>query len=186
MKIPKPYFSPNNHIKAFVLGCDPTAFDKDKKLLQFEFVFDLNNENSDKRYFSGISANLECIGLNLERIYVQNLITDYLDKYTAENKDWKGIAIQYIETRKQEFDTIDPTGTIPVLLTSGLLYEVLLNEDQTKYSPKEIYQLKTAIPISSESNKLGRPLIPLFRHFHYSLANKEHAQYKDALKKYFS
>jgi hypothetical protein len=129
--IPKPYFNANNTIKAFVLGCDPTAFDKNKKLLHFEYVFDLNNDN---RYFSGISTNLECINLDLECVYVQNLVTDYLDKCTAENKAWKSIALQYIEPRKKEFDKIDPTGKIPVLLTSGLLYDVLLNEDQTKYS----------------------------------------------------
>lgn len=185
MNIPKPYFNPNKTIKAFVLGCDPTAFDKEKNLLQFEFVFDLKNDKNDKRYFSGISANLERIGLELECVFVQNLVTDYLDKCTAENKAWKEKALQYIEQRRQEFDKIDPTGKIPVLLTSGLLYDVLLNEDQTKYSPKEIYQLKTSIPIPSENNKLGRPLIPLYRHYHYSLANKEHLQYKVALIKYF-
>jgi hypothetical protein len=88
--------------------------------------------------------------------------------------------------RKQEFDKIDPTVKIPVLLTSRLLYDVLLYEDQTKYSAKEIYQLKTTIPIPAENNKLGRPMIPLFRHYHYSLSNIEHLQYKDALIKYFS
>jgi hypothetical protein len=183
MNTPKPYFNPKTTIKAFVLGCDPTAFDKDKKLLQFEYVFDLKN---DKRYFSGILSNLKRIGLELDFIYVQNLVTDYLDKCTAENKEWKGIALQYIEPRKQEFEMIDPTGKIPVLLTSGLLYDLLLNEDQTKYSPKELYQLKTAIPVPAENNKLNRPLIPLYRHFNYRLSNEEHIQYKDALRRYFS
>jgi hypothetical protein len=63
----------------------------------------------------------------LDCIYVQNLVTDYLDKCTAENKAWKEKALQYIEPRKQEFDKIDPSSKIPVLLTSGLLYDVLLN-----------------------------------------------------------
>jgi hypothetical protein len=183
MTTPRPYYNSINQIKAFVLGCDPTAFDKENRPLNFEYVFDLGN---DQRYFAGILKNLECIGLKLQDIYVQNLVTDYLDKCSADNKEWKQIALKYIEPRKQEFDTIDTTRKIPVLLTSGLLYDVLINGNQTRYSPKELYQLNTKIPIPSENNKLIRPLIPLFRHYHYSLGNKEHLLYKETLIKYFN
>ncbi|HLO60125.1 MAG TPA: hypothetical protein VK179_15355 [Bacteroidales bacterium] len=181
MSTPKPYFNGINLLKAFVLGCDPTAFDKENRPLNFEYVFDLGN---DQRYFSGILKNLECIGLSLQNIFVQNLVTDYLDKCSADNKQWKEITLKYIESRKKEFDTIDPTGKIPVLLTSELLYEVLLNDDQIKYSAKDLYLLHSKIPIPSEHNKLKRPLIPLYRHFRYNL--NAHPEYAKVLSNFFS
>jgi hypothetical protein len=91
-------------IRSFVLGCDPTAFDKNKERLEFEYVFDLGK---DKRYFKGVIDNLELIGLKVEDIYVQNLVTDYQEKETSKNKAWKQTALGYIASRKAEFDQLD-------------------------------------------------------------------------------
>lgn len=57
---PKPFCSNVDKVIAFVLGCDPTAFDKNGNRLEFEFVFDLGN---DERYFKGVIENLRQVGL---------------------------------------------------------------------------------------------------------------------------
>ncbi len=181
MIIPKPYINEINSIKAFVLGCDPTAFDKNKNLIKFEYVFGILK---DKRYFAGINSSLGKIGLDQECVYIQNLITNYQDKVTADNKRWKDIAKEEIEPRKLEFDRFDPEHKLPVFITSKLLYDVLLNENEVCYTAKELYQLKTEIPILPEKNKLYRPLIPLFRHPAYMLSNHKQTEYVKRLNIY--
>jgi len=172
MSHPKPHKKNKKNIKAFILGCDPTV--KDNKL-EFEYVFDIEN---DKRYFAGILSNLKLIGLFLEDVYVQNLITEYQDEETSGNKNWNEIAKTYIPSRRKEFDKIDPEKKIPVFLTSEVLYKVLLNDDQNKYKAKELYNNKSLIPISAKDNQLKRPLITLYRHYSYSLSRqKEYLNY---------
>jgi hypothetical protein len=162
MHPPKPH-TPENP-RAFVLGCDPTAFNKNGEPIEFETVFNIGPK--DKRYFSGILSNLNHLGLTLDDVYVQNLVTDYLDMETSRNKKvWKQKALESIAGRKKEFDQADPGGQLPVFLTSWLLYDVLLNDDLPRKSPKELYESAEVIPPSQ--NKLGRPLIPLFRHHEY-------------------
>lgn len=58
MKAPKPFCKDSCKIEAFVLGCDPTAYDENGNRLEFEFVFDLGN---DERYFAAVLANLTCL-----------------------------------------------------------------------------------------------------------------------------
>jgi len=158
---PKPHIPKKT--KAFVLGCDPTAFDKNGSRLEFDFVFDVGK---DKRYFAGILSNLNHLGLDLENVYVQNMVTDYLDKETSNNKKvWMQLAGESIVDRKKEFDRADPGGNWPVFLTSWLLYDALLNDDMPRKTAKELYE--SAEIISPEQNQLGRKLIPLFRHHEY-------------------
>jgi hypothetical protein len=163
---PKPFCLNPGGIKAFVLGCDPTAFDKNGELLEFEYVFDLGK---DQRYFSSVLKNLNLIGLSLEDIYVQNLNTTYQDKETGKNKSWEAEANKHLAARKTEFDTIDQTGQIPVFLTAERLYSFLLKDGEKKWKASELYALKTEVPIPPAANKLGRPLIPLYRHYRYNL-----------------
>jgi len=177
---PKHYCNKALKTKAFVLGCDPTAFDKDGKRIEFEYVFGIGK---DKRYFAGINSNLVELGLSRESVYVQNLVTDYHEKETAKNDKWPSIARQYISERKAEFDNIDPSNKIPVFLTSDLLYKVLLNEGETLLSPADLYNSENAYFIHAENNKLSRPLIPLYRHSAYSL--KKQAKFVDRVIKYF-
>ncbi|MBU1145140.1 MAG: hypothetical protein KJ971_04710 [Firmicutes bacterium] len=181
MKTPKPYRIYKNNVKAFVLGCDPTGFDKNKNRLEFEYVFDIGG---DGRYFAGILANLKELDLNLNDIYVQNLVTSYQEKETAKNKEWNKIANAFIEERKKEFDSIDPSKQQPVFLTSELLYKVLLNQNQKRFTAKELYETKEIVPVPSNANQLGRPLIPLYRHYAYSLKTKQ--EYKNHLINYLT
>lgn len=112
---PKPYCTDLRKIKAFVLGCDPTGFDKKRNRLIFEYVFNIGGK--DKRYFAGILSNLKKLELSLNDVYVQNLITDYQDEESSKNKKWLETAKTYIPARKKEFDAIDKEGKIPVFLT---------------------------------------------------------------------
>jgi hypothetical protein len=164
---PKPYDFNLPNIKAFVLGCDPTAFNRNHKRLEFEIVFGLEIE--DNPYVKGILNNLNLIGIALNGIYVQNLITEYQEFESSKNKEWMKTASVSIPSRKEEFDKIDPFKTITVFLTSELLYKVLLIEGQPKHKAIEFYESPELIPIPAEANKLGRPLIPLYRHPLYNL-----------------
>lgn len=166
MKPPQPFCYNPSKIKAFVLGCDPTNFSDNGKPMKLTFVFGISQ---DHRYFSDILANLQLLGLHLEDLYIQNLLTEYLDEETGKNKNWEVKAERHVATRKTEFDTIDPTGQIPVFLTAERLYQFLLNDDEKKWKASELYALKTKIPVPPEVNKLGRPLIPLYRHKNYHL-----------------
>ena len=184
MERPKPYCKNPGKVKAFVLGCDPTAFLKEERLkpvelrnhIDFKTVFNLDfkpgfNLGRDKRYFAGVLSNLKEIDLSLEDIYVQNLVNDYQKEESSKNKNWIGIAQEYIPGLIEEFEKIDPSGKTPVLLTSELLYKALLNDGTKMVPARDFYELKTEIPIRPESNKLGRPLIPFYRHRAYSLGN---------------
>ncbi|MFW5773560.1 MAG: hypothetical protein ACOCWD_02660, partial [Tangfeifania sp.] len=166
MNQPQPFCFNPNKIKAFVLGCDPTNFSDNGKPVELNYVFGIGQ---DQRYFSDILSNLQLLGLHLEDLYIQNLVTEYLDEETGKNKNWEAKANKYLTARKKEFDTIDPTSQIPVFLTAEKLYNVLLSDNEKKWKASELYTLKTEIPIPPEANKLIRPLIPLYRHYRYQL-----------------
>jgi len=166
---PKPWIV--DQPKAFVLGCDPTAFYKNGAPRKFEYVFNLQ-KTGDKRYFAGILKNLEALGLGLDCIYVQNLVPDYQSLETAKNKEWPVIAAKEIPLRKQEFDGVDPSGLIPVFLTSERLYKVLMNDGEPLLSAKELYKQENVL-IPASKNKLCRPLIALYRHPKYQYAAQE-------------
>lgn len=177
---PKPFCINPQNVKAFVLGCDPTAFDSNGNRLEFEYVFDLGK---DQRYFASVLKNLALLGLSLNDIYVQNLISEYQEKETTKNKHWKKAAQSYIQIRKKEFDAINPEKNLPVFLTAHILYELLVNDNLKGYTAEQLYNLEKIIPIQSGNNKLGRPLIPLFRHNKYQLKNWE--SYTTHLKQLF-
>ncbi len=163
---PQPFCFDPTKIKAFVLGCDPTNFSNNGQSVQLKYVFGIGQ---DHRYFSDILKNIQLLGLHLEDLYIQNLVTEYQEEETGRNKNWEIKAESYIAARKEEFDKIDPMGIIPVFLTAGRLYNVLLNNGEKKWKASEIYALKTEIPVPPDANKLGRSLIPLYRHYQYNL-----------------
>jgi hypothetical protein len=166
MKQPLPFCFNPAKIKAFVLGCDPTNFSDSEKPVELNYVFGIGQ---DHRFFSDILSNLQLLGLHLEDLYIQNLVTEYLDEETGKNKFWEAAANKHLAARKTEFDTIDSTGQIPIFLTAERLYHFLLKKGEKKWKASELYALKTEIPILSDANKLERPLIPLYRHFQYNL-----------------
>ena len=167
---PKPWIVPNP--VAFVLGCDPTAFKADDKVkpmeerkpIFFRTVFGLD---TGLKYFGGINANLDALGLKYKtNTYIQNLVTDYQVEETSKNKEWDKTASGSIDGRKMEFDTIDPTKKIPVLLTSERLYKLLMNAGEPLLTAKKLYE-QESVMIPADKNKLGRPLIALYRHPRY-------------------
>ena len=180
MNAPLPFRGNAKHLKAFVLGCDPTAFDKNNTLLQFKYVFDIG---CDERYFAGVKVNLKEIGLNLDDIYVQNLVSEYQEEETAKNKKWEAEALKSVPGKKEEFDKIDPSKKLPVFLTSELLYRALLNDGIKREKAKDLYE-SDEIVISAEKNRLGRPLIALYRHQAYAL--KEKTGYCEKIKQYLT
>jgi hypothetical protein len=138
----------------------------------FKNVFDLGGP--DFRYFSAININLLELDLDYETdIYVQNLIIDYQPAETSKNKDWNSEALKSIPERKIEFDMVDSTCRVPVFLTSERLYKVLMNVGEPFLSAYELCQQEEVI-IPAEKNKLGRPLIAIYRHPKYS-----HSRQKD-------
>jgi hypothetical protein len=170
MEAPKPHQSSKTKISAIILGCDPTAFDKSNNLLQFNTVFDIGG---DKRYFAGILKNLNELNLTMEDIYVQNLIPEYREVESSKDKNWIKAAQGFISARKTEFDKLDPSRTVPVFLTSELIYKALLNDNEKPRSAKDIYNTLGEFFIPASMNKLGRPLVPFYRHLAYSMKNKQ-------------
>lgn len=72
-------FTGKGPIRAIVIGADPT-FEKDNG--KFKVVFGLDDENSI--FFKSILDNLQEIGINLDNIYVQNLIKTYFKSETSK------------------------------------------------------------------------------------------------------
>lgn len=188
MEKPQPYCKNPGKVKAFVLGCDPTAFSKEERLKpvgkrkckKFDTVFDIDGD--DDRYFAGILSNLKKIDLSLDDVYVQNLVSDYQEEESSKNKNWIRIAQGYISGLIEEFSKIDPSGKTPVLLTSELLYKALLKDKEKRIPARDFYELRAEIPIPPDVNKLARPLIPFYRHRAYVLGEKHKAYSQKIIK----
>ena len=166
-----------NKVKVFVLGADPSNFSDNGKTKQLNKVFGIGD--GDARYFAGILRNLKEIGLDLEGIYVQNMISLYMDEETSKNKNWENIAEGFVKSRIHEFNKIDKSRKIPVLVTAEKIYKFLLAEEVNPQSATSFYTCESTIPIDSEKNKLGRPLIPFYRHPKYEL--KKWKDYKNKI-----
>lgn len=179
-KTPQPFCYDKKKIKTFVLGADPSNFSNKGKTNYLPTVFGIGT--SDSRYFKTILDNLKQIGINLDEIYVQNLIREYLTEETSHNKDWEIIAKSKIKERKKEFDKIDPACKIPVLVTAERILKFLLNNPDTLQKPSEYYNFAKDLPIKAFHNKLGRPLLPFYRHYRYILTNNKWNKYLTKLK----
>lgn len=169
---PKAYpngtFDPKN-IKGIVLGCDPSNFSNNGKTVELETVFGISGKGQDKRYFKGVLDNLKQIGLLLENMYVQNLCQNYFYAITSENEIWEEVAKLWAVSLKKELTDLKIPENVPVFLTSEKLYHVLLKEGKEKHKAKDLYTNPTLTPIKAGDNLLGRPLIPLYRHYAYNL-----------------
>ncbi len=165
--------------KAFVLGCDPSNNSDNGKRADLEYVFVIGQ---DGRYFRDILAKPNLIGLHMEDIYIQNLITDYQDQETGSNKDWENAAKKSLSERIKEFDEQDPRRDIPVLVTAERPYNFLL-ADKGQILPSKNLYTNARLPVAAELNKLGRPIFPFFRHHKYKLT--DFSDYAALLKAYF-
>jgi len=96
-------FNPKK-VKAFVLGCDPTNFSDNGRPVELDYVFGIGQ---DHRYFSDILSNLIHVGLHLENIYIQNLVTEYQIEETGKNKNWDTVAALNLIDRKKVYLTFN-------------------------------------------------------------------------------
>lgn len=172
------YFCKNkSKVKAFVLGADPSNFSDKGNTVLLKTVFGIGG--GDKRYFQGILKNLVEIGLGWDDIYVQNLIGCFLTKETSKNTEWDLIAEGWLPKRIEEFDLVDKTKSIPILITAEKILKFLLNDGMKYYSAEEYYSCSSKIPIIK--NKFGRPIIPFYRHQKYKLNKPEWVNYRNKL-----
>jgi len=128
----------------------------------------------------GIEKNLASIGLSQDEIYAQNLIQDYQSVDTGKNKDWKVTAEKWVEPLKKELDAFDPERKIPVLVTAQVIFEVLT--DKKLPAPKEIYLSRADGIIQPDENRLGRTLLPFYRHYSYALGKEEYKEYRETVR----
>lgn len=177
---PKPFFTDLTKVKAILLGADPSNKSDKGKAVQLEYVFGINGK--DKRYFAGIARNLKAINLSQDDIYAQNLIRDYLPEETGKNKNWEATAEKWVEPLKKELDAFDPERKIPVLVTAQSIMEFLYNKSLP--AAKDIYLSQASGIVKPGENKLGRTLLPFYRHFTYSLDKEEYINYREMLQKF--
>jgi len=180
--IPSPFCINKKKVKAIVLGCDPSNFSDDGKTKIHSTVFGIGT--GDYRYFRDIIKNLTQVGLNLENIYVQNVIPFYMQDETAGNKHWNEIAEKTLPNLINELDSFDKRRKIPVLLTSEVIYKFLLNSENDYKKPRDLYRDLTLVPIPKSKNKLGRKLFPIYRHFKYSLTSSRWEDYAVLIKNF--
>ena len=178
MNPPKPYYHDLKKVKAILLGADPSNNSDNGLAVQLEYVFSINGK--DKRYFAGIARNLEEIGLSQDDIYAQNLIQEYQEAETGQNKNWEAEAEKWVEPLKQELDSFDPEKRIPVLVTAQVIFKALT--DKKLPSPKEIYSSRADGIVQPDENRLGRSLLPFYRHYSYALSNVEYKKYKETVR----
>ncbi|KAB2878057.1 hypothetical protein F9K33_14525 [bacterium] len=187
---PEPYCRNLKKVKAIVLGADPSYYPKYGEIFKsFQFVFEM--EMYDKResnpYFDKILNNLELIGLDLDTIYVENVCRNYFTKTTYEHsKAWKEAAKVWIPHLKDELDRKFPDMNIPVLMTTEIIYESLLDEQSDKLDAVALYENPKLVPIAAENNALARPLIPLYRHPQYTLKDAKWEVYRTMVAEYLN
>jgi len=176
MIIPSAFCIDTHHVNAIVLGADPTNFSDRKQRKELTKAFGIGD--GDPRYFRDILKNLESVGLVLNDLYITNCVKEYLKEQTSQNNEWHSKASKSLPDLIKELDAFDKQRKIPVFLTAQKIYEFLVFERAK--SAKEIYSKPELIPINREANKLGRRLIPMFRHYGYQLQNW--SEYRDRIK----
>lgn len=181
MNNPLPFVYDISHIKAIVLGADPSNFSERGKTKKLTHVFGIGS--GDPRYFRDILANLEAINLSIFNVYIQNLIPCYLPEETSKYKDWEIKAKEYLPQLINDLDSIDKKRRIPVLVTAERVMKFLVVNKLPK--AKDIYQLKTK-DLVFKDNKLGRVVIPFYRHKNYNIEKEGNEGYRRELVNIFS
>lgn len=158
-KLPAPYYSTIQDVKAIVLGTDPS----NPQNLFFDYVFGLERKNSP--YFKIIAENLNFLGFDVDRCYVQNLCKNYFSVVTGNNPSWNEVAELWRKSLKTELNEFFPSA-IPVFITAWDL--ILVLSDNAVKEPACFYNNLKTVP--SSSSFLERELILLFRHHKYKLS----------------
>ncbi|HPE56374.1 MAG TPA: hypothetical protein P5514_09115 [Bacteroidales bacterium] len=178
---PKPFYFNKSNIRAIVLGADPTNYSDHGKQVNLHYAFGIGQ---DPRYFQGILENLNLLGLHLEDIYIDNLMTGYQGHETSKNKNFVTAARQHVPELKKQLSKIKNSKNLPVFITAYDIYKALLKDGEKVQTAQSLYSLETEIPIPVEKNLLGRSLIPLFRHDDYTLSHhKEYLKYLQTILK---
>ncbi|MCB0824019.1 MAG: hypothetical protein KDC09_15080 [Bacteroidales bacterium] len=178
---PKPFYFNKSNIKAIVLGADPTNYSYHAKQVNLQYAFGIGQ---DPRYFQGILENLNLLGLHLEDIYIDNLMTGYQGQETSKNKNFATAARQHVPELKKRLYKIKNSKNLPVFITAYDIYKALLKDGEKVLTAHALYSLESEIPIPAEKNLMGRPLIPLFRHDDYKLESR--TDYKNYLLGYLN
>lgn len=162
--LPNPFPENIKNPKAILIGCDPT----NSQNIRFKYVFALERTHKE---FAGFLKSWDCslcaIGLNFNKIYTQNLCRNYFKHETSKNKIWYKAAEIWIPELKKELDNFDKD--IPVLMSSEYINRALLKDKKNFIKASDFYKCIRDIPIPAILDKLDRPLIPLYRHFKYSI-----------------
>ena len=179
--IPEPFCFNKRRVKAFVLGADPSNFSNKGKPVILKTVFGIGS--GDARYFKNILLNLKAVGLELEDVYVQNLVPVYLKSETGKNKKWSEIAEYFIEHLRKEFYQIDKKGNTPVLITAEQIMKFLLSDKKDYHKAKDYYNSpELLLPIQKTQNKLDRLVFPFYRHLDYKLTLQRQQRFRNFLK----
>ena len=151
-RLPKPFYGNIATVKAIVIGPDPSIMLKHN----FKYVYGLETPNN--KYFVNHKANLRSVGIDLDNIYVQNLVQNYSNKNNDRNPVWYEMAEIWKPTLKQELDTLF-SPKIPVFFTSVRVLQSLMPEKINKMNVVSFYQEGKFI--AAYKNYLKRTLIPL-------------------------
>lgn len=171
--LPKAYVG-NDSIRVIILGADPTF---PTKICEYDHVLDLNN--SDSPFKKGIELNLNELGLNLQNVYVQNLVRNFFNIETIMNPVWKDCAPLWMDLLKRELDH-EFDRNIPILATSWKTIQVITGTTiSDNLTGQSIYNDNRII--NENENFFGRKLIAFFHNKIYNLSNWP--DYKSAIKK---
>lgn len=129
-----------------------------------------------------ILANLNAINLSIKDAYIQSLISEYLPVETSKYKDWEKISEIHLPQLIKELDAFNKKRRIPVLVTAERVMKFLVESKLPK--SKDYYQPKTE-GLDFPVNKLGRVVIPFYRHPDYGLRKVEYDRYREKLIKLF-
>jgi hypothetical protein len=164
--LPLPFFCHLSEVRAIVLGTDPS----NQQTNALKQVFGL--EEPQSVYFASFRSNLAILMLTDSQIYVQNLCKNYFKDGSEQNPCWLAVAELWTPLLKRELDSILPSN-IPVLLTAQKLLQALTTNEHLHVVPaQEIYSRR--LLVEPHESKLGRLLVPMFRHYQYNLSQWPH------------
>ncbi|RLD12058.1 hypothetical protein DRI50_09480 [candidate division KSB1 bacterium] len=184
-KLPRAYCPGGaSHVKAIYLGCDPSNVHSTELPYVFAHECNLNIFNA---FIKAHTEQLQHIGLDWHSVYAQNFCQNYFKKETSKNPIWKKAAQEFwIDHLVDELEQFD--NSVPVLLTSQYLLQVLGTDGYENIPAKEFYECIQSIPIPADKNKLNRALIPVYRGRNpnlgvsYHLKNDKWKMYRESIK----
>ena len=157
--LPSPWCENRDTVRAILLGCDPSNSHCRHLPYVFALGADIPRFNAFKKAFE---KDLLAVGLSWETVYVQNLCRNYFLKETSKNKKvWYEAAKYWIPVLREELRKF--RLDIPVLLTSDVLFDVLVRNPEQYEATIDFYECRQPIPVRAEDNLLERPLIPFYR-----------------------